>query len=188
MSNAPWRQSLAWLMVPALAMLSSGCEREARRFSTPAHNSSAETVPRDSGNQPGLARTDGVRQAAVDRSPYERNAHAVAQGKRLYTWFNCNGCHAGGGGGIGPPLMDNEWRYGSDPASLFDTIVKGRPNGMPSYGGHIPDDQVWQIVAYVQSMSGGLRADVAPSRSDTLFSAPPENARPSDPGRVRGAP
>ena len=171
-------------------MLLGGCEREARRFGTPAQNSSVELVPRESGNQPGLARAEGVRQAAVDRSPYERNAHAVAQGKRLYTWFNCAGCHGGGGGGgIGPPLMDDEWRYGSDPASIFDTIMKGRPNGMPSYGGHIPDDQVWQLVADVQSMSGGLRADVAPDRvPTTLFSAPPQNARPSrSRGRVRGS-
>ena len=104
-------------------------------------------------------------------------------------WFNCAGCHAsGGGGGMGPPLMDDEWRYGSDPASIFDTIMKGRPNGMPSFGGHIPEDQVWQLVAYVRSMSGMLRPDVAPSRADSLFPAPPENARPSEPERMQGPP
>jgi cytochrome c oxidase cbb3-type subunit 3 len=36
---------------------------------------------------------------------------------------------------------------------------------------------VWQIVAYVRSMSGQLRKDVAPSRSDSLAGAPPENER-----------
>ena len=77
--------------------------------------------------------------------------------------------------------MDSEWRYGSDPASLFQTIMQGRPNGMPSFGGHIPEDQVWQIVAYVRSMSGQLRQDVAPSRSDTLYPGPPENARNKEP-------
>ena len=40
---------------------------------------------------------------------------------------------------------------------------------MPSFGGRIPDDQVWQLVAYVRSMSGQLRKDVAPSRSDELI-------------------
>ena len=37
------------------------------------------------------------------------------QGKRLFSWYNCIGCHANGGGGIGPPLMDDEWIYGSRP-------------------------------------------------------------------------
>jgi cytochrome c oxidase cbb3-type subunit III len=82
-----------------------------------------------------------------------------------------------GGGGIGPPLMDAGWRYGGDPASIFASIMQGRPQGMPSFGGHIPEDQAWQIVAYVRSMSGQLRKDVAPSRADTLYPGNPENAR-----------
>jgi cytochrome c oxidase cbb3-type subunit 3 len=49
---------------------------------------------------------------------------------------------------------------------------------MPSFGGHIPDDQVWQLVAYVRSLSGLLRKDVAPSRGDTLSAGEAENARP----------
>jgi cytochrome c oxidase cbb3-type subunit 3 len=85
-----------------------------------------------------------------------------------------------GGGGIGPALMDEQWKYGSDPASIFASITQGRPGGMPSFGGHIPDDQVWQIVAYVRSMSGQLRKDVAPSRGDTLYPGNPENARPKE--------
>jgi cytochrome c oxidase cbb3-type subunit 3 len=177
------------LALAALVALAA-CEREARRFTTPVSNSSSnETVPRESSIQPGLTRDDGVKQAATNTSPYRDNAYAVAQGKRLYIWFNCVNCHGGaGGGGIGPPLMDNEWRYGGDPASIFDTIMKGRRNGMPSFGGHIPEDQVWQLVAYVQSMSGGLRQDVAPARSDTLFPAPPENTRTGESQPPQGAP
>jgi len=180
------RALLALAMAAALA--AAGCEREARRFTSPVSNANPLDVPRESANQPAVARLDGVKEAATKNSPYETNAYAVAQGKRLFAWFNCNGCHANGGGGIGPPLMDNEWRYGSDPASIFDSIMRGRPNGMPSFGGHIPEDQVWQLVAYVRSMAGQLRADVAPSRADSLFPAPPENARPDSPGRVQGAP
>jgi cytochrome c oxidase cbb3-type subunit 3 len=48
---------------------------------------------------------------------------------------------------------------------------------MPAFRGRIPDDQVWQLVAYVRSLSGQLRKDVAPSRSDSLSGAPPENER-----------
>jgi mono/diheme cytochrome c family protein len=89
------------------------------------------------------------------RNPYEDNASAMTEGQRLYDWYNCSGCHARGGGGIGPPLMADVWRYGKDPGSIYTSIVEGRPNGMPSWRGKMPEYQVWQIVTYVQT----LRAD-----------------------------
>ena len=54
----------------------------------------------------------------VDRAlghPSQTNAYELSQGKRLYGWFNCAGCHADGGGRLGPALMDGWWRYGADP-------------------------------------------------------------------------
>jgi cytochrome c oxidase cbb3-type subunit 3 len=156
----------------------AGCEREQRSFTSTVSNAApAASAARGSTNQPAVPLGGGVRQAAANTSPYEENAFAVGQGKRLYRWYNCNGCHANGGGGIGPPLMDAEWRYGAEPAQIFDSIVMGRPNGMPSFGGHIPEDQVWQLVAYVRSMSGLLRKDVAPSRQDGMSQGEAENAR-----------
>ena len=105
-------------------------------------------------------------------NPYERNAYAVAEGERLFGAYNCTGCHSHGGGGIGPALMDDEWIYGSDPENIFSTIVEGRPNGMPSFRGRIPNYQVWQIAAYVRSMSGLLAKDVAPARDDHMVMVP----------------
>ena len=32
-------------------------------------------------------------------SPYQENAWGMAEGKRLFSFFNCVGCHANGGGG-----------------------------------------------------------------------------------------
>ena len=101
-------------------------------------------------------------------NPYGYNAWAISEGKRLYTWFNCVGCHANGGGGMGPPLMDSRWIYGSDPENIFATIVEGRPNGMPSFRGKIPEHQVWQLVAYVQSLSGNVPKDAAGGRQDSM--------------------
>ena len=109
--------------------------------------------------------------------PYLSNAYAIAQGKRLFGWYNCVGCHAHGGGGMGPPLMDAKWIYGSDPEEIYATIVEGRPNGMPSFRNRIPRDQVWQIVAYVLSMSGNVRKDAAPGRSDEMQINKPEGMR-----------
>jgi cytochrome c oxidase cbb3-type subunit 3 len=108
---------------------------------------------------------------------YEDNAYAVAEGKRLYNAYNCVGCHAQGGGAIGPALMDDIWIYGSRPDQIYSTIVQGRPNGMPSFANRIPDYQVWELAAYVRSMSGQLPSDVAPSRSDQMPVAKAEQAR-----------
>jgi cytochrome c oxidase cbb3-type subunit 3 len=97
------------------------------------------------------------------RNPYEGQKNVLAEGERFYGWFNCVGCHgAAGGGGIGPPLADQDWIYGGDPGQIFLSIVQGRPNGMPSFGGQIPDAQVWKIVAFVRSLS-----EHAPSQSGT---------------------
>jgi cytochrome c oxidase cbb3-type subunit III len=147
----------AWLVLLATAML-AGCEREARPFNgRTASNVSA---------------TPGT-----PRNPYAGNAWGVSEGKRLYTFYNCVGCHANGGGGMGPALMDEFWIYGSDDASVFETIARGRPNGMPAFGSRVPESQIWMLAAYVESMSGRLPMDVLPGRSDHLRSSTPENAR-----------
>lgn len=89
---------------------------------------------------------------AADESD-DGDATAIAAGERLYGWYNCGGCHFQGGGGIGPPLMDDEWIYGRETRNIVHTILEGRPHGMPSYAGRISDEQVWQIAAYVRSLS-----------------------------------
>jgi len=101
-------------------------------------------------------------------NPYYGSAYDISEGQRLYQWYNCVGCHANGGGGMGPPLIKQEWIYGGEPANLFDTIVKGRPNGMPTWGGRIPEYQVWQIVAYVRSMNQEQPKSATSPRSDTM--------------------
>ena len=105
----------------------------------------------------------------------------MAEGKRLYIQFNCNGCHALGGGDIGPALMDGKWIYGHEPDQIFASIVEGRPNGMPSFRGRLPDQQIWQIVAYVRSMSGQAWKLAAPGRSDDLHAGRPEHSRDRKP-------
>jgi len=149
----------------ACALLLSGCYREERPVKAPPAAAGVS-------DRSAAARADAV---ALNR--YEENAFAVSQGKTWFRAYNCNGCHASGGGDSGPPLMDDKWRYGSDPASIFTTIAAGRPNGMPAFGKRIPEDQIWQLVAYVRSMSGQLRTDVAPSRGDTLYPGEPESRR-----------
>ena len=118
------------LAIVFMGLTLAACEREARRFDVQAKNQTpTEEASRQSSNQPALPLQGKVRAALRDKSPYEENAYAVNQGKRLYRWYNCNGCHGMGGGGIGPALMDGKWKYGGDPASIFNTIMQGRPEG-----------------------------------------------------------
>jgi cytochrome c oxidase cbb3-type subunit 3 len=156
-------------------LLLSACPREARLFQTPPSPERGVGAMQMGSLRAGPA-ASAASSVAVG-NPYEENAWSVAQGKRLYRWYNCNGCHANGGGDKGPPLMDAKWIYGGAPAQIVSTILEGRPNGMPSFAGRIPEDQAWQIAAYVRSMSGQLRTDVAPGRSDAFAPGPPEARR-----------
>ena len=162
-----------WLLL--LMMVAGGCEREARRFDELAPFASpAEPSAPNVALHPGASDPAPSRRAALTFSPYDDNAWAIGEGKRYFFWFNCNGCHGQGGGGMGPALMDARWRYGSEPQRVFESIAGGRPNGMPSYRGKIPAQQVWQLVAYVRALGGLVRLDVAPGRSDNLNGHPPE--------------
>lgn len=103
---------------------------------------------------------------------YDDQAYAISQGRRLFITMNCVGCHAQGGGGMGPALMDDRWIYGSDPEQIRYTIRKGRPNGMPSFENRLTDQQVWQLVAYVRTL-GSLTENMArASRDDHMKVAP----------------
>ena len=100
------------------------------------------------GPQPGTDRA-----LPVVANPYAGDAATLAEGRRLFNWFNCSGCHGDhGGGGMGPSLRDSTWLYGGDAASIFASVTEGRQHGMPSWGSKLPRDQIWKIVTYIESM------------------------------------
>ena len=140
------------------------CHREKRSIVPDAAGAARPLPVRVGGLQPGPK----LLAAAALKNPYEGNAYAISEGQRLFEQYNCSGCHFHGGGGIGPALMDDEWIYGSSPANIYTTIYEGRPNGMPSYGGHIPDFQIWEIVTYVRALGGFDGRVATASRSDEM--------------------
>jgi len=164
------------LFCVCLCFFVANCKREERQFSTPPANFKSYDVTM-SDIRPGVG---GMPQPVPN--PADQHAFDTNEGKRLYTQYNCSGCHFNGGGGIGPPLMDEKWIYGQNSENIYSTIVEGRPNGMPSFRQKIPDAQVQQLVAYVRSMSGQLRKDVAPTRNDSM------NARRSEQRTERKTP
>jgi cytochrome c oxidase cbb3-type subunit 3 len=161
------------LFVAALSttIVMAGCQREERDLHPSAELSATSSGVVVSELQPGGLSA----RLTTTLADYQENAYAMNEGKRLFDSYNCSGCHAHGGGAIGPALMDAGWIYGSAPANIFATIVEGRPNGMPSFRGKVPDFQVAELVAYVRSMAGLAGKTSAPSRNDTMNVKAAEN-------------
>jgi len=160
----------AWWTLAWLAVALAGCNREDRPL-RPAM--AAETGPRGltvSQLYPGAPAPTPSDPRAQE---YEGNAFHISNGQTYFKAFNCAGCHFNGGGGIGPPLMDDQWRYGGSMEQIYASIVQGRPNGMPAFRDKIPDAQVWEIAAYVRSLSGEADKLAAPTRGDEMRSTPP---------------
>ena len=90
-------------------------------------------------------------------NPFTGNADAIAQGKTLYFQVGCQGCHGGGGGGgMATSLIDDSWKFGSDDETLY-RLIKGQipQQTMPVVYSTLPDEQVWQILAFIRSVYKG---------------------------------
>jgi cytochrome c oxidase cbb3-type subunit 3 len=153
-----------------LAMVSA-CKREQRTFGGPGPSAQPLTAAPALSLYPGAQPIEG---STLDAKlpGYAETAQAVSEGKQLYSWFNCVGCHAHGGGGIGPALIDERWTYGSAPSEVATSIIAGRPMGMPSYRGKIASAQLYELVAYVRSLGGLVRGDAVQARDEHMQLGP----------------
>jgi len=103
--------------------------------------------------QPGLG--SHARLAALT-NPFEGDKVRIGEGAKLFIAYNCMDCHgADGAGAMGPSFQDNRWHFGGTAGEVFQSIYEGRPDGMPSWGGRIRDDEIWRLVAYVRTLSNG---------------------------------
>jgi len=166
----------------AAAVCTVACEREDRRLTSAPPNPTAAMVPTVR-LQPGPTQiSDTV------EGPYDDNAYNTTEGQLLFGQMNCSGCHANGGGAMGPALMDDKWIYGSKPDQIFASIAQGRPNGMPSWKYRLNDKQIWQLVAYVRSLSGLTPKGARPSRDDHMMVKPAPYQTPNAKPRNAGPP
>jgi len=160
-----------------LALLAlSGCQREQREFSKPPETTSP---PSQTALNPLVAGTTDAAFRAQQTHEYGDNAFQLSQGQTLYSAFNCVGCHAHGGGDVGPALMDDKWIYGGEIDQIYLSIAQGRPNGMPAFAGLIPPEQMWQLAAYVRSMSGQGPKAARSARTDHMRTPAPQEATPT---------
>lgn len=123
----------------------AGCQR------APSDTAAASGPPQV---QAPVGPVPGPGEAAPERrNPYGEDATAIQQGRTLFVRYNCSGCHGGrAGGGMGPSLRDEDWLYGHSAADVFDSIAQGRGMGMPAWGTRLPEAQIWQLVAYIESL------------------------------------
>jgi cytochrome c oxidase cbb3-type subunit III len=158
------------LIGAGLLLVTFGCDREERY---PRAKPLAETVPTAESSD--TVYPGGAQVPAPDPrlAAYERNANALSQGQQLYVQMNCVGCHFHGGGGMGPALMDDEWRYGGRIDQIAASIAEGRPNGMPTWRDKLTPDQIWQLAAYVRSLSGQAPKDAVSARADEVSNTEP---------------
>src|SRR3954452_15920057 len=171
--SSRFRASLCLLAAATLAV--SACSREERHGrgkplgETVPGSESPDTIYPGSGVAPPL----DARAAS-----YENNAPAISEGQQLFSQMNCVGCHSHGGGGMGPALMDDEWRYGGRVDQIATSIAVGRPNGMPAWRGKLTDDQIWKLAAYVRTLSGLPSKDAVSSRSESMSAGTPQTLTP----------
>src|SRR5438270_7107026 len=83
----------------AAGLVLASCRREDRPFRPPPASAEAVRWTRMDTIQPGLVPAEGppgemIEPAGPVANPYEESAYAVSEGKRLYSAFNCVGCHA----------------------------------------------------------------------------------------------
>jgi cytochrome c oxidase cbb3-type subunit 3 len=82
----------------------------------------------------------------------------AAAGRKLFA-ENCASCHGDAGKGnpeLGAPnLTDKIWLYGSDEATLVETITNGRSGVMPAWVGRLDPATIKALAVYVHSLGGG---------------------------------
>jgi cytochrome c oxidase cbb3-type subunit 3 len=89
--------------------------------------------------------------------PTGQGYDAVA-GRKIFV-DNCVSCHGDAGKGnqeVGAPnLTDKIWLYGSDEATIIETITNGRTGVMPAWTGRLDPSTIKAMAVYVHSLGGG---------------------------------
>ena len=90
------------------------------------------------------------------------DAAKAAAGAKVFE-ENCVACHGdkaqgslAAGMDVGaPPLVQANWLYGGDKATLVETITNGRAGVMPAWAKRLDDATIKQLAVYVHNLGGG---------------------------------
>src|SRR5919201_3853762 len=89
---------------------------------------------------------------AAQRNPVAADPAAIRAGEARFQ-RSCASCHSVEG--RAPALTTGIFTHGGQDAEIFQTIRRGVPaTQMPPFAA-LTDDEIWQLVAYIRSISGG---------------------------------
>lgn len=82
--------------------------------------------------------------------------YAVATSKALFGDY-CAACHgAGGAGNVNYPILaDDDWLWGGDVNTIYQTLVMGHNGNMPAYGAMLSAEQIGNVADFIIAMSEG---------------------------------
>lgn len=94
-------------------------------------------------------------------NPVEPTRESLVAGRQRYV-FLCRQCHgnrgAGDGdmshaGGIPSDFTDDVWTHGASDGEIFTVIKEGVTADMQGYGNQLRDEDIWNLVNYIKSLS-----------------------------------
>lgn len=93
-------------------------------------------------------------------NPFNGNAEAAQEGKRLFLKTGCYACHGHEAeGAVGPDLTDDEWIFQPTDAMIFNTINRGRSGTlMAPFGDQLNAEQIWKIVEFLRDKNRQRKA------------------------------
>ena len=131
--------------------------------STPPRGNPQNSVPVYGTLAPGYAVSRLALPGTVDsmsaiQNPVPADSRSLHNG-RMYYSINCAVCHGDAGKGnqeLGAPnLTDKIWLYGSDEATIVETVTNGRSGVMPAWVGRLDPSTIKALAVYVHSLGGG---------------------------------
>lgn len=84
----------------------------------------------------------------------EEDEEAINEGADLFAQW-CASCHGSeGGGGMGPSLVDEQYRYERTDTTLgaFEIVHRGGAGAMQSFASRLTQDEMLRILAYVERL------------------------------------
>ncbi|MDI4231307.1 cytochrome-c oxidase, cbb3-type subunit III [Bradyrhizobium sp. 31Argb] len=146
-----------WLWGGSLEQIQQTIQFGARSGNAKAHEGAMLAFGKD-----GILKKDEIVTVAnyvrsLSGLPTSQGYNAAA-GAKLFA-DNCSACHGENGKGnqdLGAPdLTDKIWLYGSDEATVIETITNGRSGVMPAWVGRLDPSTIKALAVYVHTLGGG---------------------------------
>ncbi|TAI62632.1 cytochrome-c oxidase, cbb3-type subunit III [Bradyrhizobium sp. Leo170] len=146
-----------WLWGGSLEQIQQTIQFGARSGNAKAHEGAMLAFGKD-----GILKKDEIVTVAnyvrsLSGLPTSQGYNAAA-GAKLFA-DNCSTCHGENGKGnqdLGAPdLTDKIWLYGSDQATVIETITNGRSGVMPAWVGRLDPSTIKALAVYVHTLGGG---------------------------------